>query len=320
MTEPKPRSARGKGAFTLEAAREQILEKLAKAGAKGTASPFTVKTEPKRSLYSQALEELEAENTTYVDRTSTKPRYFEIQYAPNLTSARNEVLAIISAKGSEGTTSPIPAKLREPKRSFYSQALDAMESENAIYVDRGKAKPKYFSIEFKPSASAAAAKMEQLAARRHPVLVSAVDLKKALVANEKALATEAIALLENDRRLVKLTHGKSVLFAHGDSLRAVLGAVPQAGGPTESNSGETIREAYENLVRLTGFPDVEIASLQRQSGVPMAALKEWLLAEHESGRADFGTGDWSLAKDDTRAGLIDLRGERYLYVRLRVSP
>src|SRR5260221_4040307 len=81
-------------------------------------------------------------------------------------------------------------------------------------------------------------------------------------------------------------------------------------------SDSTVRRSYEDLVRLAGFPDVEIATLQRQSGVPMAALKEWLLAEHQGGRAIFGIGDWSLADEATRAGVIELRGDRYLLVRL----
>jgi hypothetical protein len=49
----------------------------------------------------------------------------------------------------------------------------------------------------------------------------------------------------------------------------------------------------------------------------MEALKSWLLAEHQHGRAVFGLGDWSLADAETRAGLIELRGDRYLFVRLK---
>ena len=86
--------------------------------------------------------------------------------------------------------------------------------------------------------------------------------------------------------------------------------------PPSEISADTIRRTYHDLVRLSGFPDVEIAALQRHAGVPMGALKDWLLTEHQHGRATFSTGDWSLASETVRAGVIDMRGERYLLVHL----
>jgi hypothetical protein len=250
----------------------------------------------------------------------SKPRTGRAKAPFTLEAARAEVLAKMSKAGAKGATSPVTAKTQEPKRSLYGQALDALEAESAIYVDRSKAKPKYFACEHAPSVPRAAGKMEQLAARQHPALLTAPELKKALNANEKTLAAKAVESLEADRRLVKLIRKTSSVYAHGDSLRAMLGAGLQAEVPLAKVSGGAVRQSYENLVRLTGFPDVEIAALQRQSGVSMAALKDWLLAEHRAGRAIFGLGDWSLADEATRAGVIDLRGDRYLLVRLEGQP
>jgi hypothetical protein len=247
-----------------------------------------------------------------------KPKSARAKAPFTIETARTEVLAKITKTGAKGANSPVTAATKEPKRSLYAQALEALESEGKIHVDRSKAKPKYLSIEFAPSVDGAATKMEELAARHHPALLTSIDLKKALSKSEQALAPQALAALEANHRLVKLTRKTSTLYASGNSLRAILSVEsPTSSPPAESPiSGDTIRRTYADLVRLSGFPDIEIATLQRHANVPMGALKAWLLTEHQHGRATFGTGDWSLSSEAIRTGVIDMRGERYLLVRL----
>lgn len=249
----------------------------------------------------------------------TEPKKRSAKAAFSLEAARTDVLAKITKAGAKGTGSPFLASTKEPKRSLYVQALGALEAEGAIHVNRSKDKPKYFSIEFAPSVAGAANKIEQLAARQHPRLLTATELKKALAKNESALLPQALELLENEKRLAKLSRMTAMVYAHGDSLRAMLGmSEPKtlAFHAIDAVSSEAVRQAYDDLVRLSGFPDVEIATLQRHSRVPMARLKDWLLDEHKNGRAVFGIGDWSLADEQTRSGVIDMRGDRYLLVRL----
>lgn len=242
------------------------------------------------------------------------PRKRSSKSPPTLAEVREEVLRKIAAKAEKGASSPITPAIREPKRALLAQALADLEAERAIFVDRTAAKPKFFVIDFAPSAAGAAGKIERFAALRHPALLTAAELKKALTKLEQMIFAEAFERLGSSRRLLRLVRGKFVVFAHGDSLRGMLGDnIPAAAAPV---SAEEIHRAYEDLVRLTGFPDVMVAALQRQSGVEMPRLKEWLLAEHRAGRAVFGLGDWSLADDASRAGVIELRGDRHLLVRL----
>ncbi|HEY3899960.1 MAG TPA: hypothetical protein VGM54_15235 [Chthoniobacter sp.] len=240
-----------------------------------------------------------------------------------LETARAELLAKVIKAGAKGANSPVTAATKEPKRSLFTQALETLEAEGKIYVDRSKTKPKYLSIEYAPSIEGAATRMEQLAARLHPALLTLPELKKALSKSELAMAGEALIALETDRRLVRLLRKSSAVYACGNSLRAMLGIdsqrqLPPVELPSREISGEAIRRTYGDLVRLTGFPDVQISTLQHHAGVPMDALKGWLLTEHQNRRAIFSTGDWSLANDAVRAGVIDMRGERYLLVRLEV--
>jgi hypothetical protein len=235
----------------------------------------------------------------------------------NLETARAKALGKITKAGAKGATSPATAKTGEPDRSLYAQALSELEAERVIFADRSKTAAKYFLIEFAPNSAGVADKMDRAAAIKHPTLLTAKDLEKGLSKLELACSREALATLESNRRLVRLLKGASVVFAHGDSLRAVLGVAPTAAATTTSVPSEAIRDSYANLVRLYGFPGVEIAALQSQSGVSMAALKEWLLEEHRAGRVVFGLGDWSLADETTRAGVIELRGDRYLLAEFK---
>jgi len=231
-----------------------------------------------------------------------------------LEAARAKVLAKVAKGGAKGAGSPVTAKTKEPELSLYGKALEELEAERAIYVDRNKEKPKYFAREFAPSIEGVAVKLEQYAARNHPKLLTFAELKKVLSKTEEAFAQRTLELLEADRRLVKLIRKTSALYACGDSLRALL----RVESAQVEDSGEAIRRSYVELVRSTGFPDVEISTLQSHAGVPMSSLKDWLRVEHQNGRANFGVGDWSLASEAVRAGVIDLPGrtERYLWVRL----
>jgi hypothetical protein len=86
--------------------------------------------------------------------------------------------------------------------------------------------------------------------------------------------------------------------------------------PPEEIDSDRIREAYRALADQSGFTSVKIAALQREAGTTLVALQQWLLAEYQQGRAVLSFGDWSLSDEATRAAAIELRGERYLLVKL----
>lgn len=230
----------------------------------------------------------------------------------SLEQARSLALGKIGAKGAKGSGSPVSAAMKEPKRSLLEKALADLESERAIFVERSGKKPLFLLAEFAPNTHTVSIKVDQLAAQKHPELLTAIQLKKAAGKIEQAFFSTALEALEESRGLLRLLRGKSVLYAHGASLRAFLG-VPEASTELDPDA---VAQAYGELVRSTGFPDAEIAALQRAVGFPMDALKEWLRSENRHGRAIFGLGDWSLADESTRAGVIEMRGDRYLLVRL----
>jgi hypothetical protein len=232
-----------------------------------------------------------------------------------LDQARQDVLEKLRGAGAKGGSPP--AAKTEPKRSLLLQAVEELETERAIFADRTVKKPKFFLIEFAPTAESVAGKIEQLAALKHPELLGLPELKKAAKKLEQTFFAEAIQQLESSRRLLKLRRKTAALYAHGESLRGALGEARNSAPSSSAPFAEqAVRKAYRELLRDTGFPDVEISALQAATGAPMEPLKEWLRAEHRHGRAVFGLGDWSLASEQARAGVIELRGDRYLVVRL----
>ncbi|MDB6150617.1 MAG: hypothetical protein JWQ44_2065 [Chthoniobacter sp.] len=240
---------------------------------------------------------------------AVRPRSFSIE------DAREKITARLRKAGAKGALSPVTPKMSVEKRQTYEEALIQMAGAGLLVAVAAGAKTRYFLPELAPSAASAAAKIEQAAASKHPAVLSLVELKKALPTLEKPFVTEAVQQLEADLRLIKLVHGKAFVFAHAETLRTLLGPTAQE-IQDPAIDPDRMRDAYRALVARGGFPAVQIAALQRETGAGLDELKAWLLAEHRSGRAVFGLGDWSLADLDARAAAIELRGERHLLVRL----
>lgn len=78
-----------------------------------------------------------------------------------------------------------------------------------------------------------------------------------------------------------------------------------------------LRAAYDALVQRSRwkFPAVSIGELAKESGMPLADLKAKLYALHKQGRVVLSIGDWSLSTPETRAGMIDVNGQRMTQVR-----
>ena len=252
---------------------------------------------------------------------------------PSLTAeqARTKIADKLRKAGDKGVTGFVTAKTSSEQQALYAEVLGEMLASASVARISGGPKPKYFAREFAPNAARAGAKIEQYAALKHPLLLAPAGLKKALSPVEKPFLAEAIQRLQSDLRLIRLRYGKAFVYAHADSLRAVLGTAISHVAPASATpeppllhpasvtglDPRKVREGYRSLVGRTGFPDVEIAALHREAGGTLSDFKAWLLAELHAGRADLYLGDWSLADEATRAAAIEAGGERYLLVRLK---
>ncbi|MCF6149940.1 MAG: hypothetical protein E3K37_14905 [Candidatus Kuenenia sp.] len=134
-------------------------------------------------------------------------------------------------------------------------------------------------------------------------------------------ADEAIEILIQEKKLLKIKIGRGTYFLHVSSIEpyvlseAFSGLQPESRVFEEEINHNKVLTSYEKIKRQKGFSNIEIYELQRDLGVPMEYLKSFLLEESRAGRAVFSLGDWSLSSGETRSGAVYLDGRPYLLIR-----
>ena len=129
----------------------------------------------------------------------------------------------------------------------------------------------------------------------------------------------ALAELVREGRIICAERGKAVYYLHKAAIDPLTSADSRwhaaTSRVTSTLAVDRIQHAYREIVWDTGFSDVTISELQRRAGVPLDALKRWLLEESRAGRVLPTRGDWSLGDTDSRAAAIDIAGEPHLRIR-----
>ncbi len=162
--------------------------------------------------------------------------------------------------------------------------------------------------------------IEEKAVARCAMLFSRQELAEGCSPAAEEEFDAALDELVREKRLIRAERGKTVYYLHTAALGPLtsLDARWQAAATSRATSALTvdrIQQAYREIVWDTGFSDVTISELQRRAGVPLDALRHWLLEESRAGRVLPTRGDWSLADADSRAAAIDIAGEPHLRVR-----
>lgn len=182
-----------------------------------------------------------------------------------------------------------------------------------------------FLAHFAPTAVSVRRKVEQTAREAQASLLARKDLIASLNPAERPLFTRALVGLLAEKTLVKVSHfgrtrngaqKETDYYLHATGLRELVAQTfPDAAAPTFTPP--KLLEAYRQLVRRHGFPDVEIFELNEVLGLPSPEVRTQILSEYESGRAVLSFGDWSLASPETRSAAIEINGDRYLRVRFQ---
>jgi hypothetical protein len=147
----------------------------------------------------------------------------------------------------------------------------------------------------------------------------------------------ALKILLGSGRAVKLDGAGMGLFVLASSIHTASAELIGAAHPTPAAApkapdvdsasqprapvvhgidAERVREAYRQLATRQRAVHVTVADLWRDSGVPLAALKSWLLAECQAHRADPALGEPSLATPEQLAAALDIDGRPHLYIQL----
>lgn len=234
-----------------------------------------------------------------------------------VTDAESDLLKKLETAGAKGKPSLFTAGTS--KAEVYTKALAGLVERQEVFLDRSLAKPKYYLWRCRPkppTPESVGEKVLAFALRSYPQVHNATALatKSGLAKAEKASLPAALKHLCEVGAIVELRYGTGKTQK---ALYLALAALPtQKGASTAQTIDEDVlRAAYDRLVTDTGFPAVPIASLQRASEIAMERLKEWLVQTHQAGEIVLSVGDWSLASEEERSGVLELHGRRYLQVR-----
>ena len=229
-------------------------------------------------------------------------------------NASAEILGQLESAGLAGLKkTPLLGKARSKGHAEKLAELERLLARREI-VNLGTEKsPRFVLRKFFDPLEQARAAVEAKAIPGTARLYTARELGKGLVKPAMESLAEAIRLLQHEKKLVRLQRARSVYYVHAVSLASQVNAGPP---PAAEISWEPLRQAYDALVRASGYSDVLIADLQSASAIPLESLKPFLLAQSRAGRLVPSRGDWSLADAAARAAALELHGEPYLRVRL----
>jgi predicted DNA-binding WGR domain protein len=327
VTAKRPRKSSPKPPLTIEAAKEKILAKLQTAGAKGATSLYTKTQAKDAAAFEAALAELTDEQRpeVFVDRRAAKPKYFLWALRPRVLSiaeAKAELRRTFEQTGAKGATS-LYSKTQAKDAAAFEAALAELTDEQRpeVFVDRRAAKPRYLLWALRPKQPTAEGVGEKLLAflrAEHPRIHSETTLKKTTVKKKLGLPKDEAPLLAAALRALCEAGGVTTLeypAAKLVTLYLAASAATPAPSAAPAFSPERVRDAYQALMRQSGFPAISISKLGAAAAADLQALKEYLLVEYRAGRVVLSLGDWSIASEEDRRGVIELHGQRYLQVR-----
>jgi len=299
----------------------QFLDSLEQAGAAGLSLSKLIGPGKKGKEERQAaVLALATEGRILNIGTDKKPTYILPKFKKD---PAEELIAKLDAAGSAGLNKKALGLAKAgPEQEALARLLDEGKA-----VNIGTAKnPLYVLAQHYEPLEIAYSSVESKALPGTPRLFARKDLAKGCTGPALEKLDEAIALLVQEKKLVRIQHGKTILFLHAAGVIPHLHfpaladgkpAVVAAERSTETSVPvEKLRETYQEIVRDGGFSDVLISDLQKRSGVPLTALKPWLREESRAGRVLPTRGDWSLADADSRMAALEIAGEPHLRVRL----
>lgn len=228
-----------------------------------------------------------------------------------------EILSKLEAAGADGLKkAPLLGKGKKAQAPKLA-ALELLVARREVVRLGTEKSPVFVLRRFYNPLEMAYAAIESKAVPGTAKLYTDKELGIGLAKHVKEKLADAVRLLVNEKKLLRAQRAKSVYYLHATAILPLVGdgpADPASGA--EEVSLERVRQAYESVVRASGFSDVLIVDLQWACAVPLEKLKPFLLAQSRAGQVAPSRGDWSLADPAARAAAIELQGEPYLRVRL----
>ncbi len=229
------------------------------------------------------------------------------------TDAASKIQQKLRKAGEQGLVgSKLLSKKNSPERPLEEQVIEDLVAKRVL-ANLGTAKtPRYVLIEFFKPLEMACAAIEKKSPQGKATLFTIAELAKGTGGAVREAVPEAINWLAKEHKLIPAKRGKTTYYLFTASIRDWLGAAEPA--PTGFDE-RVLRNAYDQLVRESGLPDVRISDLHRKSGFNLEQLQSWLIEQSRAGRIAPSRGDWSLGSEEQRSAAITIQDEPFMKVR-----
>lgn len=243
--------------------------------------------------------------------TATKSRKKPI---PTIEQCKTEIIDRLTSADGEGL---LGSKLSLRQR-HYKQAMEELLGAGEVVVLNVTKKTRiYLLSKFAPSLEDVYNKIDSKLSEKTGILFTQREMKslclKCCSKPESIYISEAIRYLIGENRMIPVKRRNSTYYLHSAYLKQFISVWERSAIPQK----ERVFEAYQRLSRQSGWQDIWLSDLYRESGVEIGGLKSLLKEESHMGRVVLSRGDWSLASDEERMAAVYIDGEPFLFVRFK---
>lgn len=228
-------------------------------------------------------------------------------------SGEQEILRHLSKAGATGLS-----KTQLGIRGSKTPKADVLESllkRREIANIGSDSKKRYVLAQYFQPLEMAYKHIETLSNQRGIKLSSQSVLTVELKGQFKKKADEALKLLVQEGKLIKLSYAGRPIYLHSSALP--LASPLQSPSPPSPPlpSLEAIRNAYNATVTAFGYPDVRIHEVFLRLGGNLETFKATLKQACQEGITIPSVGDWALSSPDERNAALYVNGDPHLRIR-----
>lgn len=199
------------------------------------------------------------------------------------------------------------------KGKAYRQVLESLLKRREIANLGSDNKKRYVLARYFQPLEMAYTHIEALSRQNGIKLGFKSTLTKGLIGKFAQKADEALKLLVQEGKLIRLSYRGNPVYIHASALPQPQSAPPSSEVPSPT----AILKAYKETVAEFGYPDVLIHEVFLRLGGDLEAFKTALLQACQEGEAVVGIGDWSLSSAEERAAAIYINGHPHLRIRIK---
>ncbi|QTA80525.1 Uncharacterized protein dnl_28300 [Desulfonema limicola] len=238
---------------------------------------------------------------------------------PDIETHKKDIIMQLQEAGQKGLTKTS----LNIKSSLKIKAFKELENSKAI-VNLGTSRKTFYVLQEFNKPLEIAYELIETRLRRDIIEILSKskinNMTKTAPSAVKKKIDEAVKILVNNNRLLKVKQGKNFLFLY---VPAILHHLPEENVCNENPehiktlTRQQVLDAYKKVSQQTGFSNIEIYELKKALDVPVETLKNFIIEQNKQGDIILTKGDWSLYSREIRSAAVQIDGISYLLIRFK---